>query len=382
MEVERRMIAVSNLRLLWQTQPEGKLRLAVVRADNGQPVAGASVRYYRPENGHRKSSVVTDKNGEAIISIDNYHPYFDKHHYFYSELEFLVSMPQDKALPANAGWPNFTYNMQKDSLQNVRIFTDRAIYRPGQTVYVNLMAWTMMGTKTKATADRPVTLTLRDANGRDVAEKSLTTDAFGTAATEFHLPSTGLTGHFTIVSSLGYEREAIRVEEYKRPTFEVTFDPYQDRYAPGDTIIIKGTARTYSGVGIDGAKVSYTVVRRPSMWWRWFERDFSEATILEAQATTDADGLFEVRLPLTIPEGATGFYRFELQADVTDLAGESHRGTLSIPLGNKDALLSTDLPEKLLVDTDNKTFTLQYRNAAGKEVEASVRYGFLLRMTD
>lgn len=272
--------------------------------------------------------------------------------------------------------------MQEGPEQNVRIFTDRAIYRPGQTVYVNLMAWTMMGTETKATADRPVTLTLRDANGRDVAEKSLTTDAFGTAATEFHLPSTGLTGHFTIVSSLGYEREAIRVEEYKRPTFEVTFDPYQDRYAPGDTIVIKGTARTYSGVGIDGAKVSYTVVRRPSMWWRWFERDFSEATILEAQATTDADGLFEVRLPLTIPEGATGFYRFELQADVTDLAGESHRGTLSIPLGNKDALLSTDLPEKLLVDTDNKTFTLQYRNAAGKEVEASVRYGFLQRMTD
>lgn len=199
--------------------------------------------------------------------------------------------------------------MQEGPEQNVRIFTDRAIYRPGQTVYVNLMAWTMMGTETKATADRPVTLTLRDANGRDVAEKSLTTDAFGTAATEFHLPSTGLTGHFTIVSSLGYEREAIRVEEYKRPTFEVTFDPYQDRYAPGDTIVIKGTARTYSGVGIDGAKVSYTVVRRPSMWWRWFERDFSEATILEAQATTDADGLFEVRLPLTIPEGATGFYR-------------------------------------------------------------------------
>lgn len=370
MKVERRLIAVSNLRLLWQTQPEGKIRLAVVRADNGQPVAAASVHYYQPENDHSKSKVVTDKNGEAIISIDNNEPYLN------TELEFWVQTPQDKALPANTEWANFTYNMQEGPEQNVRIFTDRAIYRPGQTVYVNLMAWTMMGTETKATADRPVTLTLRDANGRDVAEKSLTTDAFGTAATEFHLPSTGLTGHFTIVSSLGYEREAIRVEEYKRPTFEVIFDPYQDRYAPGDTIVIKGTARTYSGVGIDGAKVSYTVVRRPSMWWRWFERDFSEATILEAQATTDADGLFEVRLPLTIPEGATGFYRFDLQADVTDLAGESHRGTLSIPLGNKDALLSTDLPEKLLVDTDNKTFTLQYRNAAGKEVEASVRYGF------
>lgn len=365
LKVRRQLIAVSNLRLLWQAQPKGRMRLAVVRADNGQAVAGASVQCVKRNHENQIQRVVTDRNGEAYLTLHD----LDRNNYW-----FYVSTPQDKALPVHDAWGNFNYHRQQEPQQQVRLFTDRAIYRPGQTVYVNLMAWSQLGTDTKATACQPVSLTLRDANGREVEQKTLTTDTFGTATTTFQLPAFGLTGRFSISSSLGYGRETILVEEYRRPTFEVTFKDYQNSYSPGDTLLVEGLARTYSGVALEGAQVSYSVVRRPMHCWRWWQDDFDEETVFTGHATTDIDGHFTARLPLMLPKKAGGFFQFELRADATDQAGESHQGRMSVPVGEKEALLSTTMPKQIL-DTENPTFTLAYHNALGTEVEATVRYG-------
>lgn len=366
-EVKRQLIAVSNLRVLWQEQPNKEIRYAIVRADNGQPVPGATLRLSVGPNGNTKTVTQTaNSRGEIFYHYtdDTQKPY-----------DFYAYTSQDKALPTNNCWSYFTYDPQEETEQNVRIFTDRSIYRPGQTVRVNVMAWTVMGTETKATANETLTLTLRDANWREVETKTLTTDAFGAASTEFQLPSSGLTGRFSLYENLAHTSADFQVEEYKRPTFEVSFDEYDKPYVPGDTITVKGLARTYSGMPIEGANVRYTVVRRPVLWWRWWLDNSGETEVYSGVAKTDEEGHFEAEVPLTLDDNMEGFYHFDVRADVTDLSGESHEGTTSIPVGRKSALLSTDLKDKIL-DTETPSFTLQYRNAAGKNVEGSVSYGF------
>ena len=361
--VQRKLIAVSNIRLVWQAQPQERVRLVVVRADDGQPVKGARIQAsYDIKDKIKQFNLTTNKHGEAFITLSSKRP------------TFFVSTAEDKALPAQSEWISYSYSPQEQPQKKVRIFTDRSVYRPGQTVYVNLMAWSVRGTDTKAMPNEQVSLTLRDANGREIEQKQLATDDFGTAFTTFHLPSSGLTGQFVLTSSLGNGYQSFQVEEYKRPTFEVHFNEYKEKYAPGDTVTMQGSARTYSGLAVEGAKVSYKVVRRPSLWWRWWRNDLDVETVYTGETTTDNDGLFKVSVPLIMDKEKSGFYRFEVSADVTDQAGESHQGTTSLPIGSKEAILSTNLADKIL-DTERKPFALQYRNAAGKDVKATVRYG-------
>ena len=103
-------------------------------------------------------------------------------------------------------------------------------------------------------------------------EKEVTTDAYGSASLDFVLPSNGLTGRFQIQVP-NHASTFIRVEEYKRPTFQVEFDEVKETYKSGDVVTVTGRAKTYAGVPVQGAKVSYQVVRTRSWWWHWFDSD-------------------------------------------------------------------------------------------------------------
>lgn len=371
-ETQRRLIAVSNLRVLYEELPDNQIRYVVVRADNGQPVPNASVTLSTGYGKTKQTITKTvDQQGELL------YPFDEKR----KPNNIYISTLQDKAFPASSCWSNFYFVSNKELTTKASVFTDRSVYRPGQTVYANVMAWTQLGIESKVLAGEQLTLTLRDANYREVEKKALTTDDFGTAATQFVLPTSGLNGRFILEASVDGERAvtSIQVEEYKRPTFEVLFDEYKEKYAIGDTITLQGRAMTYSGVPVQGAKVEYTVSCRP-IWWRGgYNGNFNEPSesIYQAETITGEDGALKVDVPLVLNntlKSLRAFYRFQVRAKVTDLAGESHEGVACVPVGSKAAFLSTDLPQKIL-SGDVSHFILQYQNAAGEAVDAVVRYG-------
>ena len=371
-EPVRKLYYVTDVYTIMESQPEA-LRYVVVRASTGQPIAGAHLRIRDRHYGKDQAvNVVTDAKGEYLLKTGNL-----RHQH-----EVFAYTDDDKACPEQNISNQYRYYQGQDQVSRTCIYTDRSIYRPGQTVHAAAILYEVQkGMEHLVTANQPVTFVLNDANGKKVAEKSTTTDEYGTCAAELTIPSSGLSGQFTV--RVNGQSHYIRVEEYKRPTFHVDFPEVKQAYAAGDTITVKGVALSYAGVPVQEAKVSYKVTRRTAFWWWSYSRYWDSAVlgyghdgveVYSGEAKTDAEGQFEALVPFDLPETSHPmFYSFVVSADVTDTAGETHHGELSLPLGNRKQALSVDLPEKVLRDEQPKA-TFHLLNAAGKDLEASVRY--------
>ena len=367
--VKRALLRVSDLFLVHQDMPDNKIRMVVVNSTTGHPVPGAKIDCkYRTDNKKYLTVTLTcDANGEAVCSNkDDRYPQYAWPH---SE--------SDEASPRlYLGWQNGYSNPSpgRNDVVRVEFFTDRAIYRPGQTVHVSVLAFkTIREWTTEVLGNRHLRLTLRDANHKIVKEEDVETDEFGAAEADFVLPTAGLTGMFTLQSSLGRSSHGIRVEEYKRPTFEVEFDPYKEKYKQGDTITVTGHARSYAGVPVQGAKVHYVVNRNMAWWYWWRDRNEGAAQLAEGDVETDENGAFKVNVPLVLPIGDDGFFRFTVEANVTDQGGESHEGELELPLGRRETAFFCNIPE-MSEKEKLKTITFGRRNAAGNDIDGEVRY--------
>lgn len=371
---QRKLFYVSNLAVMIQQLPDDKHRYVVVNATDGQPVAGAKVELYEKDydvkTGKRKRLVharlTTDNNGEAYFkNVDG---------------EVLVSTSADKYAPAKYIYlSRDRYFEQKDDKIAYQLFTDRSIYRPGQKVHATAVSFIVKKGLDASVLGKSKELKfiLRDANWKQVAEQKATTDEYGTASVDFELPKEGKTGMFSI-SVNGTATEYVRVEEYKRPTFEITFPKVNERYTWGDTIVVKATAKTYAGVPVQGAKVEYKVTRRNQMWWRGASS--SDKQVKTDSTVTREDGTFDVEIPLEVAESEKNdfmriarFFNFTVSAVVTDISGESHEGEMSLPLGTRSTAFSVDMPKR--IETDSlKTVTFAYRNASGMPISSQLKY--------
>ena len=361
-EVSRQLYFVSNVRTMSESLPDKQIRYVVVDAVEGQPIKGATIElfgYVNGKSGQKMTTLTTDAKGEATYQYGKNPPY-----------DVYAYTATDKACLPMSSYSSFHYNSSQRQQEKTQLFTDRAIYRPGQTVHVAAICYEVKdGFGHKTLEGKNLTLTLRDANGKTVAERTLTTDRYGSCASEFTLPSTGLTGVFTILTTNANCN--FRVEEYKRPTFEVKFDKVTQNYQNGDTVVAKATACSYAGMPVQGGKVSYKIVRRRALWW-W--APVEETMMADGVAMTDNDGTFTVQMPMVLPDTEVPmFYNFVCLAEVTDQAGETHQGTISLPLGNRKAALSCDLPKQIRADQSPK-MTFHLLNAAGNDMAASVKY--------
>ena len=380
LEPQRRLLYVTDMFVVHHQLPGNKLRLAALSATTGQPMPGATIVVQT--NGNKTHTLTCDSNGEAVLSLVGD-----------GIKKLRAYTARDKAAPLLNTWSNFSYYAQKADRDVLNLFTDRKIYRPGQTVHVAVVAYnTQKGTESKVIAGKSFKLTMRDANYKVVSEATVTTDEYGTASTDFALPSGGLTGRYTIQGDFGINASVnITVEEYKRPTFQVEFPKINQRYQSGDTLVVTAHAKTYAGVPVQGAKVSYTVKRSQSLWWRYYTAAYINGSgtdvLAKGEAVTDAEGAFKIEMPMVLPawvetEGGIDertfnsiarFYTVTAEADVTDQAGETRSGQLALPLGNKPAALSTTLPERILRDS-LKTIRFVYKNMAGVDIDDNVRY--------
>ena len=376
---QRELFYVSNLAVMIQQLPDDKHRYVVVNATDGQPVPGAKImlydRDYDVKTGKWKRLVharlTTDENGEAYFkNVDG---------------NVLISTSNDKFTPAKDIYLSRTrYYERKDDKIKHQLFTDRSIYRPGQTVHASAISYIVKKGLDASVPGKSMELNfiLRDANWKQVAEQKATTDEYGTASVDFELPKEGQTGLYSI-SVNGMVTKYVRVEEYKRPTFEITFPKVNEKYNWGDTVVVKATAKTYSGVPVQGAKVEYQVTRRNQLWW-WGAGSAGQLVKTDSCVTRE-DGTFDVEIPLEASLSGKDeadmsefmriarFFNFEVSAIVTDISGESHEGVMSLPLGTKPTILTVNLPKR--IETDSlKTVTFAYRNASGMPISSRLKY--------
>ena len=376
---QRELFYVSNLAVMIQQLPDDKHRYVVVNATDGQPVPGAKImlydRDYDVKTGKWKRLVharlTTDENGEAYFkNVDG---------------NVLISTSNDKFTPAKDIYLSRTrYYEQKDDKIKHQLFTDRSIYRPGQTVHASAISYIVKKGLDASVPGKSMELNfiLRDANGKQVAEQKATTDEYGTASVDFELPKEGQTGLYSI-SVNGTATKYVRVEEYKRPNFEITFPKVNEKYNWGDTVVVKATAKTYSGVPVQSAKVEYQVTRRNQLWW-WGAGSAGQLVKTDSCVTRE-DGTFDVEIPLEASLSGKDeadmsefmriarFFNFEVSAIVTDISGESHEGVMSLPLGTKPTILTVNLPKRIEADS-LKTVTFAYRNASGMPISSRLKY--------
>lgn len=376
---QRKLFYVSNLAVMIQQLPDDKHRYVVVNATDGQPVPGAKImlydRDYDVKTGKWKRLVharlTTDENGEAYFkNVDG---------------NVLISTSNDKFTPAKDIYLSRTrYYERKDDKIKHQLFTDRSIYRPGQTVHASAISYIVKKGLDASVPGKSMELNfiLRDANWKQVAEQKATTDEYGTASVDFELPKEGQTGLYSI-SVNGMVTKYVRVEEYKRPTFEITFPKVNEKYNWGDTVVVKASAKTYAGIPVQGAKVAYQVTRRNQLWW-WGAGSAGQLVKTDSCVTRE-DGTFDVEIPLEASLSGKDeadmsdfmriarFFNFEVSAIVTDISGESHEGVMSLPLGTKPTILTVNLPKR--IETDSlKTVTFAYRNASGMPISSRLKY--------
>lgn len=376
---QRELFYVSNLAVMIQQLPDDKHRYVVVNATDGQPVPGAKImlydRDYDVKTGKWKRLVharlTTDENGEAYFkNVDG---------------NVLISTSNDKFTPAKDIYlSRDRYYEKKDNETKYQVYTDRALYRPGQTVHVTAIDFVnMKGVDAKVPVGRDeLDFQLCNASWKEVEMKKAKVDEYGTASVDFELPKEGQTGMYH-VSVNDQVNRFFRVEEYKRPTFEITFPKVNEKYNWGDTVVVKATAKTYSGVPVQGAKVEYQVTRRNQLWW-WGAGSAGQLVKTDSCVTRE-DGTFDVEIPLEAFLSGKDeadmsdfmriarFFNFEVSAIVTDISGESHEGVMSLPLGTKPTILTVNLPKR--IETDSlKTVTFAYRNASGMPISSRLKY--------
>ena len=376
---QRELFYVSNLAVMIQQLPDDRHRYVVVNATDGQPVPGAKIvlydRNYDDKTGKFKrvihARMTTDDQGEAYFkNVDG---------------NVLISTSNDKFTPAKDIYlSRARYYEKKDDETKYQLFTDRGIYRPGQKVHATAVSYIVKKGLDASVPGKSMELKfiLRDANWKQVAEQKATTDEYGTASVDFELPQGGQTGMYH-VSVNNRANSSFRVEEYKRPTFEITFPKVNEKYNWGDTVVVKASAKTYAGVPVQGAKVEYQVTRRNQLWW-WGAGSAGQLVKTDSCVTRE-DGTFDVEIPLEASLSGKDeadmsdfmriarFFNFEVSAIVTDISGESHEGVMSLPLGTKPTILTVNLPKRIEADS-LKTVTFAYRNASGMEISSNLKY--------
>ena len=376
---QRELFYVSNLAVMIQQLPDDRHRYVVVNATDGQPIAGAKIELYNQRYDFKTKKdkrlvharLTTDENGEAYFkNVDG---------------EVLISTNNDKFMPAKYIYLSRTrYYEKKDNETKYQVYTDRALYRPGQKVHVTAIDFVnMKGIDAKVPVGRDeLDFQLVNASWKEVEMKKAKVDEYGTASVDFELPKEGQTGMYH-VSVNDQVNSFFRVEEYKRPTFEITFPKVNEKYNWGDTVVVKASAKTYAGVPVQGAKVEYQVTRRNQLWW-WGAGSAGQLVKTDSCVTRE-DGTFDVEIPLEASLSGKDeadmsdfmrqarFFNFEVSAIVTDISGESHEGVMSLPLGTKPTILTVNLPKR--IETDSlKTVTFAYRNASGMPISCRLKY--------
>jgi hypothetical protein len=409
-------VSVSELSAVHRAAPAGGTDLWALNRRSGQLLGGTTVQPWYQDYSSGQSKVV---GGTVLTTGPDGHlsvpPEREQRRY---QRAVLLRQGRDSLVLAE-GLNNYHQPVPTEVSVQPRafVYTDRAIYRPGQTLYFKAILAQRQGGRSAVLKNTAVRLRLLDVNGQPVLDQPFTTSDYGSFHGSLTLPTNLLNGQMQLVVVPGSAADnnawlgsqSFAVEDYKRPTFEVKLDPVPGTPRLGDTLSVRGTATAYAGPAVDGATVKYRVLRR-TVWpmFGWAALDFgfgganagprpyfpgggAEQQIASGTATTDAQGHFRVSFTATPPDEAAndepdandedGGYRpprrgrpsyvFEVTADVTDPNGETRSAQRGVTLGGAALNLALTGPSEINQQQPAPAFTLRSLNATGEAVPAT-----------
>ena len=372
-------------------------RYQVVNRNNGAPVSGAHIHLSNFQKHRNKlgfdTLVVTDERGFAMVKKD------DKHH---SGLTVLITSDRDTARFGNH-YLRMVYPVNNESENDKPIyakpfiFTDRSIYRPGQKIFFKGVLTKKQGDKIDVVSGEFVEMYFYDPNDDEVSYLRLKTNEFGSFSGEFKIPSSGLTGKYYISAEEDYEEDSkfyddiiddfewnelyISVEEYKRPRYEVSFDPVTGSHRLMDTLTVNGKAIAFTGAPVTGAKVVYSVTRtvRYPPWYYWRNRrsyhTSASREITNGETTTTSDGSFLIDFK-AIPDEQVAkdelpVFEYQITADVTDINGESRSAETIVKVGYHTMNITIDAPDIIVKNRKRQPIRLAAQNLNGQRINAT-----------
>lgn len=351
--------------------------------DSGKPVKGATIRVMtrdydynsRKYNTQERMLVRSGSDGSFSVTPTNQIP---KNAAFYIEV-----MTKNDTLYNDNYFDLYVRKTNTRKQTKTWFFTDRAIYRPGQTVYFKGITLEKEGDSEWTIKEKYNSLVkFFDVNSREVATLQLKTNDFGSFEGSFTTPSGMLNGMMRISNEHG--STMFSVEEYKRPTFEVFLEAADKQFRLNDTITIKGEAKAFAGFGLDSVAITYRIEREKFYpywpWWRGFP-PISQRKILiaEGKSYTKTDGSFAILFNTTPEPGSSiqqqSFYSYIVTVDVIDRNGETRSATKNIRVGEVALLLTTNL-EKVISKNDIDRFKLMAANLQEKAVNTQAELKF------
>lgn len=354
------VVNVSGISAYSVTTGDNKNYFYVVSGINGKPIENASVTFYTFKNGLKTpfKSYTTDSEGKFEFKANRYYEYTIK--------------SGDNRLDGSV------YGSHQDKVnENLRyqgsLFTDLSVYRPEAKVGFAGVVYSRAGKHLEAVREKEISVVLCDANRTSLDTIRLVSDRYGRFNGEFQLPATGLNGTWGLwmidgTSQIGGTE--FQVSEYKAPSFITELTDASDTHNEGDTLIFKGTASTYSGMPVTGAKVAYTVSWMPG-WWRVY----GEKATFGGAAVTDEKGNFEIRLD-TAPLKGTPYERglFQISGEVTDAAGETQPfPAVRFSLGSA-FMINSVIPSLIQTDSEPKQYKVAVNDMVGRPVKKKVFY--------
>jgi hypothetical protein len=381
--ITRQVVYISNISYIHTSANE----YYVLHRDSGQPLANAQVQVW--ENKYNYTSGGNDEIKAEKYTTDETGLFKLRDSKEYRNISLQVKYNNDELfMDENEGY--YTYHGDEPVITPITfLFTDRSIYRPGQTVYFKgiVIKSETDAAKSRVLPDFKTKIVLRDANYKKSADLMVTTNEFGSYKGSFRLPEGLMNGQFSLLDTITNAAINFSVEEYKRPKFSTELQKPKGTYRINDSIKVTGTAKAYAGNNIDGAKVSYRVVRkvRYPIWWEWgfykrggYGRN-EEAEISNGETKTDAKGEFKINFKAlpdeSVDKKSQPVFYYEVSADVTDINGETRSGNTSVAVAYQALQLSIDMPEKLNSDS-LKAFSIRSTNINDIFEKANVNVTF------
>ncbi len=361
------VINVTNLFVLNRPTKEKKALFTVTDRASGIPQANISLElfYYKYDYSSRKSwrqsmgKIITNKEGVAVYKGE------------LSSYSIIASHKGDTLFIPSTYYRQ-QYSMNSQSIRTI-LFTDRGIYRPGQTVHFKGLILECSGEECKILPNRDEEVVLYDPNYQDLSELKVKSNEFGTFSGSFTIPTGLLNGNFNL--ECNYGEKQIRVEEYKRPTFEVTYKPVQKTYSFNDSIVISGLAKAYAGYPIDNAKISYRVNRKvESRWsWYWQWRNTEDRQVVVGSSLTDKEGNFTISYFTDDSdiEDKDLIYAYTLFVDITDANGETRSAKHTLRVSKSPLMIKTEFPEVIFTNSVPE-LKVQTNNINGGDVNSDI----------
>ncbi len=349
--------------------------MLIANRNSGKPMTNVTVTTYSQEYNKSKQKWYYKKawsgksNNLGIINIPNLRDY--------GQNQCVISNGADTLYIGNFYVYSNNYSQNKDTM--CLMFTDRSIYRPGQTIYLKGVVYESDREKYyKLLPAKSVEASFYDVNHQIVSRQKLTTNEYGTFNTEFVAPKGVLTGPMYIqVDNIG--SVSFSVEEYKRPKFEVTIEKPKETYKLDQYVTVKGKALSYAGFPIDNATVDFRIVRQPKypywFWWWGVSPSTPQKEIAHGTVTANEKGEFTLNFMAmgddTVSEFGNPYFCFTVSADVTDISGETRSGSLALYIGKKELVMNLEIPEKVNIEAKKLIIPVKTTNLSGEKVSAA-----------